>query len=96
MPKHKYLKLGKYVRYEKKLPPSSIDELMDLRETWTSPATEEQRESEEVVEKLRDEVKKMKHDFEAQLDTQKKINEELRKEVTAKTKVRGQKCLHFF
>merc|ERR1712131_78967 len=75
--------LAKYVRYEKKLPPESIDELMDLRDSWKSPV---QQDREAEIEPLRDEIKKLKADFQAELESQKKINEELEKEIKEKTK----------
>ena len=76
--------LAKYVRYEKKLPPESIDELMDLRDSWKSPV---QQDREAEIEPLREEIKKLKADFQTELESQKKINEELEKEIKEKTKV---------
>ena len=76
--------MAKYVRYEKKLPPESIDELMDLRDSWKSPV---QQDREAEIEPLKEEIKKLKADFQTELESQKKINEELEKEIKEKTKV---------
>jgi hypothetical protein len=75
--------LAKYVRYEKKLPPESIDDLMDLRDSWKSPV---QQDREAEIEPLREEIKKLKADFQTELESQKKINNELEKEIKEKTK----------
>lgn len=75
--------LAKYVRFEKKLPPSEIDELMDLRESWKSPSD---IELEKQIQPLKDEIKTLKANFELELEKQKQINETLKKEITAKTK----------
>merc|ERR1712157_234373 len=58
--------LAKYVRYEKKLPPESIDELMDLRDSWKSPV---QQDREAEIEPLREEIKKLKADFQTELES---------------------------
>ena len=57
---------------------------MDLRDSWKSPV---QQDREAEIEPLRDEIKKLKADFQAELESQKKINEELEKEIKEKTKV---------
>merc|ERR1711962_333172 len=75
--------LAKYVRYEKKLPPESIDELMDLRDSWKSPV---QKDREAEIEPLKEEIQKLKANFQIELESQKKINEELEKEIKEKTK----------
>ena len=49
------LKLAKYVRFEKKLPPGDMDALMDLRESWESPGSAAEK-NEELIEKLRKEL----------------------------------------
>ena len=72
------------MRFEKKLPPSSMEELMDLRDSWKSPGDVE---LEQQIEPLKAEITKLKADFELELEKQRRINEELNKEITAKTKV---------
>ena len=76
--------LAKYVRFEKKLPPSEIDELMDLRDSWKSVGDVE---LEKQIQPLKDEIKILKANFELELEKQKQININLNNEITAKTKV---------
>ena len=57
---------------------------MDLRDSWKSPV---QQDREAEIEPLREEIKKLKSDFQTELESQKKINEELEKEIKEKTKV---------
>lgn len=75
--------LAKYVRFEKKLPPSEIDELMDLRDSWKSVGDVE---LEKQIQPLKDEIKILKANFELELEKQKQININLNNEITAKTK----------
>ncbi len=59
---------------------------MDLRDSWKSPV---QQDREAEIEPLRDELKKLKAEFQIELESQKKINAELEKEIKEKTKVRS-------
>ena len=57
---------------------------MDLRDSWKSPSD---IELEKQIQPLKDEIKTLKANFELELEKQKQINETLKKEITAKTKV---------
>ena len=71
------LKLAKYVRFEKKLPPGDMDELMDLRETWESPGSTAEK-NEELIDQLKKDLEKSNADLEAEKENVTKLEDKIK------------------
>lgn len=69
--------VGKYVRFEKKLPPSDMDELMDLRESWESPGSASEK-NEELIEKLKKDLESANKSLEAEKENVAKLESQIK------------------
>ena len=71
------IQVGKFVRFEKKLPPSDMDELMDLRETWESPGSISEK-NEELIEKLKKDLESANKSLEAEKENVTKLESQIK------------------